>query len=377
MKKTIFSILFAALLSFLLGIFCQKNHVPLSIKHLIQGYPLYSPPPQNTILDWDYKKTNDLRPKFMLNGLPFQEIGKNRPLYISQLKRILRMSEFPESFDSKTKVLERVELEKVYREKISIETEPGLWIPFYFFVPKGEVRKYPVIFILHGHGRGKLETAGLVSSYQKSNALALAEEGFVTVAPDFRGFGESGWAGDSVDALGHDYSKSIHIQDVLSNIRIGRTVLGSYLFDLHKILAYVEKREEVDLNKMGVAGTSMGADVAIWFAALEERIRVVVACHPEILSYPYEPGDYGSFHACIHTLPRFRRFFYLKEIPFLICPRPLLIHLNKHKQASVNQNNIEGLYKEAGYPKNIFIELKNGGDVFYLSKAIDWFKKWL
>jgi len=287
------------------------------------------------------------------------------------------MSNFPDHTDPTTKLLERIELKKVYREKIIIETEPDLWIPFYLFIPKNAPDKCPVIFVLHGHGAGKIETGGLVSSYQKSNALALAEEGFVTVAPDFRGFGETGWSGEWVDALGHDYGRSIHVQDVLNNFQLGRTVLGSFLYDLQIILSYVQKRQEVASGKIGVAGTSMGADIALWFAAIETSISAVVAEYPGTLSFPYEPGDYGSFHPCIHSIPGIRRLFRPEEIPLLIFPRPLLIDFNENKHAIGNRDNIEILYKKAGCPEKASIRLHKRGDTFHVSKAVEWFKKWL
>lgn len=381
MKKSFrFLILFSiALASFGFGAFLQKNHFFLFVKRVLRREPIYLAPPSQTILDWDHQEVQVINPRFVLEGLSIQEINRNRPLYLKELNRILGMRRFTDNFESKTKLLERVELKKVYREKWSIETEPDLWIPFYLFIPKNEKpEKIPLIFVLHGHGAGKIETAGLVPSYQKGNALILAEQGFATVAPDFRGFGELGWPGETMDALGHEYGKNIHIRDVLQNLKRGRTVLGSYLYDLHKIFGYMLSRPEIDPDRIGVTGTSMGADAAFWFALFEERIKTVVACHPQILELPYGPADLGFFHACIYTLPGIRIYFHLREIPLLLTGRPVRIDSNTSEQVVANKKRIEINYREAGQPEKISIQLHaDGKDQSHPSETIAWFKQWL
>lgn len=370
-------IIFLAFLMLCLGAVLQKNHILNLVKQMFQGYPVYSPTPQKTILNWDYQKASNIKPQYSLLDLSSQEIDRSRPVYLERLSEILGMSKFPHGFPSQTKLVERVELEKVLREKILIETEPHLWVPFYLFIPKEKPEKHPLILVLHGHGTGKSGAAGLiVGSIQKGNALALAENGFVTAAPDLRGFGELGWSTERVNSRAHRKAKSVHTQDVINNLQRGRTLLGSYLYDLKKILSYLEKRPEIDNQRIGIAGTSMGADVAIWFAIFENRIKTVVSSHPESLSYPLEPGDYGAFHACIHTLPGVLESFRLQEIPMLIFPRPILIDYTRSKKSQV-QNRIEEIYKESGRSDQISMTVHQRGEDFYMSKASTWFKRWL
>lgn len=361
--------------AFSAGVILQKNHIPHLLKRTFQGYPLHVPPPQRTILDWDLKRTAAIEPRFSLRGLPVKELEANRPVYQEQIKNLLRLPAFPRDFSARIKILERVELPGVYREKITLETEPGLWIPFYLFIPKNQAGRSPLILVIHGHSAGKIETAGLVDSYQQRNALELAKADFVTLAPDLRGFGELGWSGDWEDPSGHQYGKGIHIQDALYNLQTGRTLLGSFIYDLQKILDYAVQRKEVDAARIGVAGTSLGADTAVWLAALDERIRAVAASYPALPGYPY-PGVYGSSHLCASDIPDVRLFFRLEEIPFLIFPRPFLTDFNPRHPA-FNPSGLESLYKQAGSPEKISATARRTPETFDHVKAAAWFRKWL
>ena len=58
----------------------------------------------------------------------------------------------------------------------------------------------------------------------------------------------------------------------------------------------------------------------------------------------------------------------------MISPRPLLIDFNDHPNAPANQRSLEAKYEEANASEKISIEIRHGGDQFYFSKALRWFK---
>ena len=366
------------MVSFILGVQLQRTHALVFVKRLLHGRPLSVIPPSWTILDWDFKKRDATPPRYPLESLSFSELQAKRSLHVATITDLLRFSELPKDFPSKVRIRERVELSRVIREKIELEVEEGLWIPFYLFLPKGKEGSRPCILVLHGHSAGKIETAGIVPSYQRGNALALAQAGFVTVAPDFRGFGELGWIGEWEDPEGHLYGRSIHIQEVIENLQMGRTALGTFLYDLGKILNYLEKRPEIDMKRIGVAGTSMGADVAVWLAILDPRIKAVVASSGSLLEYPKHPYDYSQYHACLDTIPGFRKFFRFAEIPLLVAPRPFLLTIDwKRKEGIFIKPRLETLYQEAGSPDKLSFRFHSEGDTFRNEDAMEWFRRWL
>lgn len=379
-EKIVFSleiVVLMAIFSLVLGVFLQREHVFNPVKRILQGHPVYIAPPSHTILDWEFKQKESTQPQYTLGQLTLREVEANRSLYLSKLEELLRLRAFPQNHSHQTRILEKKEFPKFYREKIEIETEPDLWIPFYLFIPKKGENPKPCIVVIHGHSAGKIETAGIVRSYQKSNARALAEAGFVTAAPDLRGFGELGWSGDWNDPLGHQYGRSIHIQDVINNLRMGRTTLGSFIYDNKKILDYLITRPEVDPERIGVAGTSMGADVAIWFAILDPRIKVIAASSASLLGYPPRSVEYGEHHPCIHTIPGILEFFRLRDIPLLAAPRPFLLDLYRaNRDDPYIRQKLEDFYKEEGNPEKLSFQIHKEGEVFHNGAAIEWFRKW-
>lgn len=377
--KNFFKYFIVALTFLILGVLLQRNHALTPLKRVLEGRPLTLTPPAHTILDWEFRKRKTFSPQFPLSKLSFQDLDTHRSLYRMKLEELLRLGAFPPDFPLRDRALEKVELSKVFREKIEIEVEEGLWIPFYLFLPKEEAGPRPCIFVFHGHSGGKIETAGIRPSYQKGNALALAEAGFVTVAPDLRGFGELGWPGEWEDPVGHGYGRTIHIQDVLFNLETGRTTLGSFIYDARKILEFLKSRKEVDPEKIGVAGTSLGADVAIWFAALEPRIKTVVADNSSLVFYPLSAVSYGQYHACIDALPGLASFFRLEDIPLLVAGRPFLLEFSGEPRAGspLTQSRLEALYREADSAEKVRFKFYPGEETFYNETAIEWFKKWL
>ena len=348
------------------------------LKRFMRGLPFSIPMPVNSILVWDTQQRQISRPLYSLEGLQGASLLTARTIVVEKLKDLLHLERFPKNFPGTASFVERTSLTKVIREKWLLETEPGLKIPFYLLIPKNRTGRLPVILVLHGHSAGKIETAGILPSYHNGNALALAEAGYITAAPDFRGFGELGWTGNWDDSQGHAYGKNIHVQDVLNNLERGRTVLGTYLYDLDRLLGYLKTRSEVDPKQIGVAGTSMGADIAIWFAALNPEIRAIAASHPPILDEPLKLSAQNPAHACTLAIPDLTSFFDPATIPLLVAPAAMLISYNDGQQSNYNFERIRKFYGVNGHSNKVDRVVRHsGGENFDNARAIEWFKKWL
>ena len=64
---------------------------------------------------------------------------------------------------------------------------------------------------------------------------------------------------------------------------------GMMMFDEFRALDYLANRPEVDANRLGALGMSMGSTKAWWLAALEPRVRVCmdVCCPVELFDCPH------------------------------------------------------------------------------------------
>jgi uncharacterized protein len=113
--------------------------------------------------------------------------------------------------------------------------------------PAGAPRR-PAIVLGHGFGIRK-ESLIAVSEY-------LTDAGFVTLAIDYRTFGESGG----------EPRGSLFPHKQVEDFRNGIT--------------YLQRRDDVDPSRIGIWGVSFGGGVVIMTAALDRRVRAVVAAAP-------------------------------------------------------------------------------------------------
>ncbi|MBI1924942.1 hypothetical protein HYR99_11935 [Candidatus Poribacteria bacterium] len=98
----------------------------------------------------------------------------------------------PEAVPLEVEVLERAKMDGYTREKLIFNPDPFSSIPAYILIPDGASRDNPrpAVLCAHGHGAGKDPLVGLGADYQKQFAVELARLGFITIAPDWRCFGE-------------------------------------------------------------------------------------------------------------------------------------------------------------------------------------------
>lgn len=155
------------------------------------------------------------------------------------------------------------------REKILIQTEPGMWLPMYLIRPRETVpgAKLPAILFPHGSGPGKLdfapdETAQMQDSarfdqwplpYQFSRQL-----GAVVLIPDRRGWGE--WA------------EANHGQRSLRAFRAGYNIIAMDVWDHIRAVDYLVQRSDVDSSKITSMGSSGGGWLTLLMMGADERV---------------------------------------------------------------------------------------------------------
>jgi dienelactone hydrolase len=109
--------------------------------------------------------------------------------------------------------------------------------------------KHPTVVCIHGHGGNRNIVHDRKSLY-RGFAAELAERGFVTIATDV---GQ------------HELADK------------NRTLAGERLWDLLRCADYAASLPEVDTNRMGCSGLSLGGEMAMWLGAMELRIKATVS----------------------------------------------------------------------------------------------------
>ncbi len=216
---------------------------------------------------------------------------------------------------------EKVETEGFTRHKIHVQSEAHYWVPAYYFVPRKRVARVPAIVCLHGHsGIFPYIREGDEHQREKCRELALdfapflAEQGYVTIAPIQRGWNETA---ESVDSHESGCQRM-----VMNSFLAGMTPIGLRCWDVSRLVDFLEGRDEVDGKRIGVAGLSGGGMVALFSAALEQRLRFAM-----VGGYycTFQESIYSIYHCLCNCVPGMLEWGEMREIAALIAPRPLLV----------------------------------------------------
>jgi acetyl esterase/lipase len=183
------------------------------------------------------------------------------------------------------------------RRKLTFVAEPGDRVPAYLLLPRERRGRLPAVLCLHQTTRlGKGEPAGLGGSPNLHYAADLAERGYVTLAPDYPSFGD----------YAYDFARSPHpsgsIKAVWNNLRA---------VDLLQALP------EVDPERIGCIGHSLGGHNTLFTAAFDTRIKALVS-NCGFTSFPsYYRGDLRGWTSARY-MPRIAADFGLdpRRVPF-------------------------------------------------------------
>jgi dienelactone hydrolase len=271
-------------------------------------------------------------------------------------------------------------------EYLTFQTTPDLRVPGYVLIPKDLKRPAPALVVLHCHGGayvwGKEKVVAvdnehpLLSEFKQrlyegtSIANELVRRGYVVVTIDMFYWGErrmlldedpasyrerERMTADEIAAFNRRSSQNEQLV-ARSLMTAGITWPGVMLWDDLRTLDYLANRPEVDPNRLGCVGLSVGGYRSFLLAALDRRIKAAI-----------DVGWMTSFGANIrrHVLntvgltfhiPGLYRYLDLPDLAALIAPRSVFV-INGSKDAlfpldGVDKafQKIEACYKKAGVP---------------------------
>lgn len=279
-------------------------------------------------------------------------------------------------------------------EKVYFQSVPGERVAMLVIQPSDNAERRPAVLALHGTRGNKEGMAPMLCD--------LAKRGFVACATDAR------WHGK--------LAKSDYEEALIAAYRTGKGHPWLYetVTDTIRALDYLQSRPDVDGDRMGMIGISMGGMNTWLTAAADPRVKVAVPCIG-VTSFGYQLES-GQFRPRTDTLPKFHRAVaaalgeaevnervareaWSKLLPGIldrfdcpqmlaaIAPRPLLI-LNGEQD---DRCPLEGVYRcyeaaERAYRKQNSTErLKmniapNTGHAVTASQreeAYRWFERWL
>ena len=254
-----------------------------------------------------------------------------------------------EGWKPEYEVLETAEFPEHIRKKIRFEVEEGDWLYAYLSEPKRSDGPFPAMLCLHPtspHGKGMV--VGLGDKPNRSYASELAEGGFVTLAPDYPGFGDYK---PDVYAMGYDSA----------------TAKG--IFNHMRCIDLLQSLEQVDAERVGAIGHSLGGHNTLFASLFDERIKVMVtSCGFNAFS-KYYGGDltgwshkgYMPWIAEKFGKDPERMPWDFPELLAVLAPRPVFINAPK-KDANFEVSGIEDCvavarpkYEKAGAGDNLAV----------------------
>ncbi len=189
---------------------------------------------------------------------------------------------------------------KHVRQTIDFVSEKGDRTPCYLYIPKGikPGEKRPAIVALHPtHKIGKDVVDGLSQRPNRAYAKELADRGYVVIAPDYLSFG---------DYADYDFEKDRYSSGTMKAI-----------WNHMRCVDLLQARSDVDGDKIGTIGHSLGGHNAIFLAVMDPRVKVIVSSCGWTPFHDYKGGDIKGWTSDRY-MPSLRDVYALNvdEVPF-------------------------------------------------------------
>jgi len=232
--------------------------------------------------------------------------------------------EWPAAGDLRPRLRETIRKEGYRIESVFYDAEPGDSIPAYLLIPDGvsDTSPAPGICVWHQHAgqweKGKSEPAGLGFDPMHHTGVALAKEGYVVLCPDALCFEER------QDPTGKLKGGNFERFEFLRYLVQGKCMAWKNILDMKRACDYLVTRPEVQSDKLGCYGHSMGSTHTWMIGPWEARLKCLVGncCLP----------TYKAIHRehLLHCFPNYVPGIFphgdTPDIAALTAPRAL--HLN-------------------------------------------------
>ena len=250
------------------------------------------------------------------------------------------------------RVLSSEERQGYVFEEVEFNSTPGRRIKAVVTIPRTGTPPYPAVVAIHGHGGSRFIVHDRSSVYM-GFAAELAGAGYVTIAVDVG-------------------------QHVI--YEPGRILPGERLRDLMRAVDYLEAMKEVDRKRIGCAGLSLGGEMSMWLAAMDERIA---ACVSSGFLTTMDQMEYD--HCMCWKFDGLRELVDFADIFSLVAPRPLQCqnglreepHMFVVPLARQAIKEIRIAYADFGQPGSAALAIHRGEHEIDLPSLVEFFQKTL
>ena len=231
---------------------------------------------------------------------------------------------------------------------MEINSTPDSRIKVVLTVPRNVSEACPAVVAIAGHSGTRH------SCYQgRGFATLLAEKGYVTVSTRIS-------------------QHSVREQE--------RSMMGERLWDLMRCVDLLASRREVDPGRIGCAGNSLGGEMAMWLAAMDERIAATMSA-----GFLTRMDQLEENHCRCWKFPGLRTLADFSDIYALTAPRPLMCQNGLQERptwftvplAREALADIKPIYEVLGAPEHLEFLAHEGGHVIEIPSLLAFLGKHL
>lgn len=192
-------------------------------------------------------------------------------------------------------------------EKLHFQSLPGAYVAGNLYRPAKVTQRLPAVLYLCGHSKGK------VNPPYQANPRWFGQHGYVALVLDPIQLGEC-------QGLHH----GTYREERWDWPSRGYTPVGTEVWNAMRALDYLESRDDVDAERMGVTGLSGGGVVSWCLGAADERVKVVVpVCQTGSTEHVVVDRATDGHCDCAFWINYYRWCW--PDLGALIAPRALLI----------------------------------------------------
>lgn len=345
----------------------------------------------------------------------FRCLEEWKPLLRSRLWEMI--PEKVTACDFNEEVVERVDFGDYIREKVWFDSTPVTRVPAYVLLPKNANGPVPGLVCFHDHGGiyywGKEKIVEVENEHPvlnefkrgayggRSFATEFCRAGFAVIVIDAFYWGERRFISEEDRRLGINDWAQVESPETIARVnrqcgnaedmvaralgQIGHTWQGIWLRDEVRSLDYLLSRPEVDPDRIGCVGLSIGGFRSAQFAGMEPRVKCAVVVgwmttYEEM--FGYRPLN---THHCQFITGGYQ----LADLPDLVsdcCPGGLMVIHGRQdvlftpKGVADAYDKIQAVYTKAGVPDNCRLLYYDTPHTFNLEMqqdALAWLRRWL
>ncbi len=364
----------------------------------------------------DYADQSEMSLSYLFRDWP--ELEQWRIRGRAKMQELLAFE--PESTPLQTEILQQTEEETYTKYLIRYSLTPHRKTEAFLLIPRGLTQPAPAIIALHDHGgfyyfgKEKItateDKPGILQQFinrsygGRTYADELARRGFVVLCPDNFYFGSQRIDVDQIPEHFTDQYPDLQSQDQNEYIRAFNSFCGNHeqymakyifasgttwpgiMFHGDRVAVdYLLTRPEVDPQRIGCMGLSIGGFRSAHLFALDPRIKVGVVAG-WMTTYKMQLFNKLRWHTWMIYVPRQLEFLDLPDVASLNAPNPLMVinceqdQLYPLEAMQAADRKLAAIYRKMQAEDRFqcnYYDVPHSLNVEMQDDAINWLEKWL